>query len=499
MQLPNELILLVCSYMSNESLWALTQVSSRIRSITLLDFLARHHISKSDIKSGTITLRSHLFLILVIAHLHPIQTLTIAPDTSITLAPVRQVIRTWGGILSATSTIPEILVEPGSARYFTGHTIVLYFLAHIPQTDTRIVILIADGPDMHASRPRKTRPIRWQRIPSFAHSLEHLTPVPAINYLLAGILFFFIILICSFINCTSALVWLYRWFFGPAWDREARLRNDLWRHVGYGDHIRVQTTGTAFTFLTIWTLPPRSRSIRPVSGLGDDELSAAVSDINLNPLLSIWIEGEANIRQSDFHVFLHNHPDLKALGLRLNAIRPSSLRIPDASAITSIVSLSAPALYIPHLIPIAPLLTSISIDFHPTRAIRGAALNIPEYRRALDSVGSLAGTHALSLILSFPSDASNFPWLRLPNGDARTPEARLHRVTHLLVGGNLNGPAGFGAETLRALPRWIRLFPALKTVIIRPGRRQEAISTSEQQELLKAIAGACQGGEDAPV
>ncbi|KAF7361424.1 hypothetical protein MSAN_01175500 [Mycena sanguinolenta] len=169
--------------------------------------------------------------------------------------------------------------------------------------------------------------------------------------------------------------------------------------------------------------------------------------------------------------------------------------MPDASAITNIVSLSAPALCISHLIPITPLLTSISIDFHLIRASLWIALSIPEYRHALDSVSSLAGTYALSLILSFPPDASNFPWLRIPNGDARTPEACLHRVTHLLVGGNLDGPAGFGAETLRALPRWIRLFPALKTVIVEP---QAAIPASEKEELLKAIADACQAGKGAP-
>ncbi|KAF7361414.1 hypothetical protein MSAN_01174500 [Mycena sanguinolenta] len=253
--------------------------------------------------------------------------------------------------------------------------------------------------------------------------------------------------------------------------------------------------GKAFTLLTIWTSPPsRGRIIRPVPGLGDDELSVAVSAIDLNPLHSIWIEEEANIRQSDFRVFLRNHPDLKALGLRLNAIR-ASLRVPDASAATNIVSLSAPALYIPHLIPIAPLLTNISIEFHPTRTSRPVALNIPEYRRALEAVASLAGTHALSLILTFPSGMSNFPWLRIRDDDASTPEAHLHRVTHLLVGRNLNGAPGFSAETLRALPRWIRLFPALKTVIVQPGTRQEAIPASEKEELLKTIADACQGGQ----
>ncbi|KAJ6510589.1 hypothetical protein C8R45DRAFT_392800 [Mycena sanguinolenta] len=509
MQLPNELILLICSYISNESLWALTQVSSRIRSVTIFCVLARHQISESDVKSGIITLKSEsFFLILVVANLHPIQRLEAILDIrGCTTSQVQRVVRALGRVLSAVEPIPEIWVETN--WYLIHTTTILHLAALLPQTRTRAMILLTDNCDVHISRPRKTPLIRWEPIPSMGHRrLDFPTPVPAINYLLAGIPFLFTIFIYALSNCRIALVWVYGRLFGPVWDREARLNYDLW-YTPYAFRVRIQTNGNAFTFLMIWTSPPRqSRTIRPVEGLGDDELSAAVSAMDLNPLRSIWIEEDANISQSDFHVFLRNHPDLRALGLRPNAIRASSFRIPDASGTTNIVSLSAPALYIPHLIPIAPLLTNISIEFHPTRA----SLNIPEYRRALDSVGSLAGTHVLTLILSFPSDARNFPWVRIPDDDARTPEVRLHRVTHLLVGGNLTGAdcgaadsgakpgaPGFGAETLRALPRWIRLFPALKTVIVRPGTRQEAIPASEQQELLKAIADACQGEKGLPV
>ncbi|KAJ6510604.1 hypothetical protein C8R45DRAFT_393044 [Mycena sanguinolenta] len=500
MQLPSELILLICSHLTNNSLWALTQVSSRTRSITILVFLARHQISESDVESGILTLGYQpFFLILVVAHLHPIQTLTIILYRhGKTSAQVQQPIRTLGRVLSAAETIPEILVETNS--YLIENTAILYLAALLPQTVARTLILLTDSSDIHISRPRKTPLIHWEPMPSIRSRLDFPTPVPAINYLLAGIPFLFIIFIYGLSNCRIALVWLYRRFFGPAWDRQARLHNDLGRHARDGFSFRVQTTGKAFTLLTIRRSPPsRGRTIRPVPGLRGDDLSATVSAIDLNPLLSIWIEEDANIRQSDFRAFLRNHTDLEALGLRPNAIRASSLRIPDASGTTNIASLFAPALYIPHVIPIAPLLTSISIEFHPTRVGRRVALSIPEYTRALDSVGSLAGTHTLSLILSFPSDASNFPWLHIPDDDARTPEVRLHRVTHLLVGGNLNGAAGLGAETLRALPRWIRLFPALETVIVHPGTRLKAVPASEQQELLKAIADACQGGKGAPV
>jgi hypothetical protein len=222
-----------------------------------------------------------------------------------------------------------------------------------------------------------------------------------------------------------------------------------------------------------------------------------VANVKSVPADDIWVEECAYIRYSDLLLFLHHHPNLKGLGLRLDSIRALSL-VPDVSLITSIVSLSAPASYIPHLIPITPLLTNISIEFHPMRthfpSWRRVAFSVLEYTRALDGVVSLPGTHALSLGLSFPSDAGNLPWLRIPDDAERAsePEVQLRRVTELHLAG---GTTGFGAETLGALPRWARLFPALKRVVVLPGSRQRAIPFLEQRKLLQAISDACRGGE----
>ncbi|KAJ6525984.1 hypothetical protein B0H19DRAFT_1084606 [Mycena capillaripes] len=81
--------------------------------------------------------------------------------------------------------------------------------------------------------------------------------------------------------------------------------------------------------------------------------------------------------------------------------------------------------------------------------------------------------------------------------EASMPERRLSRVQDLLVAGNLTGAAGFGAATLRALPRWLRLFPALRRVHVLPGTRQRAIPASEKQALVAAIRAACRGVEGA--
>ncbi|KAF7328859.1 hypothetical protein MVEN_02515600 [Mycena venus] len=246
---------------------------------------------------------------------------------------------------------------------------------------------------------------------------------------------------------------------------------------------------------------PRDLTIRPVLGLGDDDLSAIVSGINVNPLDSLWMEQKTNIRHSDLLLFLHHHPNLQALGLRRDSLRPSSLTTPDPSALSWITSLSTPALYIPHLIPVTPDLTNITIEFLPVHifASKRVAFSVPQYERALDCVASLPGSHALTLTLSFPPDESTLPWLNNDYGGANPLEARLSRVTDLLVSGNLHGMTGFSTATLRALPPWLRLFPGLRRFTVIPGSRQSTMLASERQELVKAITDACPGVEDVTV
>ncbi|KAJ6497639.1 hypothetical protein C8R45DRAFT_134389 [Mycena sanguinolenta] len=423
--LPSELILLICSDISNQDLWAMTQVSSLIRSVTILPFLARHHISESDIKSGRITLRSHsFFLILVVAHLHPIRRLAVdwLGETD-DVSEMKEVVRTLGAILSSTDTIPDISIRP--CPYWNGgHDIyILDLLGDIPQTATRTLIIIAGG-SMDISYPSKIPPIHWSPIHSIRRS-HSPTKILVIDYLI-GLLMVFII---GSVNSTIAMAWIYQLFFGPSWDTKARLQKDLGQTVRYCFSLRLQTVDKALATVTVvsteLTPLPRAQTLRPVSGLGDEALSAVISAIELDST-STRFEEKANIRYSDLLLFLHHHPNLIALELRLESIRASSLITPYGAQVTSaIASLSAPALYIPHLISVAPLLTNISIQFHPTGAYFGPCiyLCIPEYKRALESIASFPGTHALFLSLSFPADAKNLPWLKLTDDDiASAPE-----------------------------------------------------------------------------
>ncbi|KAJ7302327.1 hypothetical protein DFH08DRAFT_1089803 [Mycena albidolilacea] len=510
--LPNELILLICSHLEfDQDLWALSQVSSRIRCLTIIPLLGRHRISVSDIESGAITLRPQsFFLIPVVAHLHRIQKLTLegwhhgahGPG----LREKQQMIRILGGVLGAIDNIPEIFLE--SDTFLTYDIGILQLLSYIPQIASRTLVAFMGSP-IQISRPRRTPPIPWKPtfpFRSIPRTLQEVpTKFPIVNYLLAALPILFIALIVGVRNCIIGLAWTYRSVLGPAWGTEARLENDIGRNSAlmWGLSFHIQTIGTAFTVVTIPTLShwaasgPKSITICPLSGVSDDELSAIVADVKSVPADDIWVEECAYIRYSDLLLFLHHHPKLKGLGLRLDSIRALPF-VPDVSLTTSIVSLSAPASYIPHLIPITPLLTNISIEFHPMRthspSWRRVVFSVLEYTRALDGVVSLPGTHALSLEFSFPSDAGNLPWLRIPDDPERAsaPEVQLRRVTELHLAG---GTTGFGAKTLGALPRWVRLFPALKRVVVLPGSRQRAIPFLEQRKLLQAISDACRGGE----
>ncbi|KAF8208922.1 hypothetical protein K438DRAFT_1961463 [Mycena galopus ATCC 62051] len=483
LRLPNELILLILSHASTPALWALTQVSCRIRFLAILPFLERHSISESDIKSGTITLRTpSFFLILVVARLNKIQKLSLAK-----FVYSDGLVSVLGAILSATETIPEIFIEAAPSNC---GGLLYYLLASIAQATSRTLVITTDSP-LVTSYPRQTSPLHWQPVPSIRAFLQYFaTRVPSISHLIMEIPF-------------AAQLCL-----GRNWKSEARLAYDLRSRPEYrilpsleGHSFRIQTVGKDFTFLTVPTWASGAHTIRPVPGLGPDKLSAVVAAIDSNPFnTQICVETSANIRHCDLLLLLCRHPNLQVLDLRLDSIRPSSLIIPDASATCDIVSLSAPALYIPHIVPSTPLLRSIWIEFHPMPMhffSSRVALSVSEYKRSLDSVLSLPGTHPLTLTLSFPANAHNPPWLDIIDKDDAV-EARLHRVTELLLTEHpLDIGAGFGVESFRALPRWLRLFPALQRVTIHPGDRHSlAIPPSEERELLKAISDSCRGGHN---
>ncbi|KAJ6525979.1 hypothetical protein B0H19DRAFT_1243598 [Mycena capillaripes] len=488
--LPNELVFLLCSLLTTKDLRALTQLSSRLRSLTTPLFLARYNISESDVESGILNLRSRsFFLILVVTHIHPVQKLIFVDwfHHRPPVTEIRQAGRELAAILSATEIIPTISIE--NIPYFHDNRGILHLLALIPQTATRTFVMIK-GDSICLSHPRKTRPIQWESTPPLSLKFSP-TEYPILNYLIGVIPLIFLHLISCVRNCRVVLAWVFLRFFGPAWGTE----NSLSLH----------TVGDTIVAQTVKSIP--ARTIGPVPGLGDNQLSSLVSEIDLNPIRSIWIGAKANILHSDLLLFLNHHPNLKALGLQLDSIRPSSLRMTTTNkfAPSSIVSLSAPASYIPPILPVTPHLTSILIDFHPIRshlASQRVTFSVSAYKRALESVASLPGTHALSLSLAFPADASTLPWVNMPDEqssleEASMPERRLSRVQDLLVAGNLTGTAGFGAETLCALPRWLRLFPALRRVYVLPGSRQRAISASEKQALVEAIrAGTRKDGID---
>ncbi|KAF8134796.1 hypothetical protein K438DRAFT_1947481 [Mycena galopus ATCC 62051] len=106
---------------------------------------------------------------------------------------------------------------------------------------------------------------------------------------------------------------------------------------------------------------------------------------------------------------------------------------------------------------------------------------------------TLPGT--LSLRLWFPGDTSNLlcQWQNLPDDDDAV-EAQLHRVAYLLAGNLIRTVESFGTENLRTLPRWLRLFPALTSVLTL--RAQLTVREWERVKLLKAIREACPGVED---
>jgi hypothetical protein len=199
--------------------------------------------------------------------------------------------------------------------------------------------------------------------------------------------------------------------------------------------------------------------------------------------------------------FLCRHPDLASIYLEPDSIRASSLTTIPASpnAENKVVVLTAPSPYIPYLLSAAPSVHRVTLLFTlaPTSTrvtlLRPAAFDLPAYRTALAALATLPGTHPLALNLTFRVTALSLPWIGLPDPEALDsslfPETRLTRVHALWL--HADG-LRFNAADIRALVRWLGLFPSLQRLTFAYGA-VEKIPQPERAALAQAICSACSG------
>ncbi|KAJ7730812.1 hypothetical protein B0H16DRAFT_1584898 [Mycena metata] len=497
--LPDELLDRVCSLLDRRDLWKATQVSSRFRRLAILPYLATFGISQADIQSGTLSLSDSFFLIIVVAHITPIQRLVCFDK------PVSPGIRLkrLARILSMTAPIPDILIY--NKHYMVQRTRreTAFLLAHIPSAVTR-PLLVVHRLTMQMSRPRSAPPIQWRLLPPPLGSSNLPTKVKVL-IVMFGIPLVFAYLVSGIINLGVVGIWAYRRFFGPPWSQEDRILEDVGPII-FEDWMRIQSIPGKYTLVTLVDKRWPMLELRPRPRFTDDIYSIVLTSLDYGPdLKQLWVEQNTNLVYTEVMAFLQRHPNLTDIGFTSGSIRPSSLppTIPPQNSGSQVNFLTTTSIYVPYLLPAAPNLHRIFI--HPNRAAAATRIggslayvynfDLPAYHAALDALAALPGTHPIELHLSFPLPAGSLPWLVLPNlpptAAVSLPETRLVRIRTLdLYCGTAERFRA--AEIRERLIPWLALFPSLERLTFAYAT-VEKIPAAERVVLAEAVRAACAG------
>ncbi|KAJ7503301.1 hypothetical protein B0H11DRAFT_1906360 [Mycena galericulata] len=491
--LPNELVDRICSFLGRRELWVIVEVSSRFRRLAMYPFLSRFGISRSNIQAGTISLSDSFFLILVVAHIWPIQRLVCFQE----FAPTGQLrYKRLASILSITAPIPDIVIYNRQYMLQRTRRETVHLLARIPQATTT-TLLIIKGNSMCLSHPRSTPPIRWKLLPPPLNS-SVLSNTMKVLVVIFGVPLLFAYLVSAIINSGVVLMWAYRLLVGPAWPQDDRIATDAGLLV-FDDWMRIQALPGKLTLVTLTEQRFPVLSLKRLPGLTDAVYSSLLSSIDLGFYLQrLTIEAQTNVAHAELMTFLERHLHITHLYCEPNSIRPSSFTvtpIPPKESQSNISMLSAPASYIPHLLPAAPHVQRIHIRFLPAAKqmpLGRASFDTEAYIQALDAIAAHPGTEPLALTLTFRLTAAGLPWHTLRDADAEArdaPEARLPRVHELELCTDSSAlTARFRANTIRALAPWLARFPGLRRVTFAHGA-VEKIPVYQRAELVQAICG----------
>ncbi|KAJ7183634.1 hypothetical protein C8R46DRAFT_1067525 [Mycena filopes] len=468
--LPDELFDLIYVSLGRRELWTVLQVSSRFRRLALFPYLARFGITQTTIQSGTLTL-SHesLFLVLVVERLHPIQRLIY--NEALQLEQYERFV----SLVSAAAPIPDIVVCTGS-REQSRHA--GYILSNIPSSATGTLLIV------NASTP-------W----GSAIYLSHPRRVPNASRVT---------------SLKSARKWVDSALFKRPGPPDQLISRE---NVGHGDlafdeSLRIQTLlGNELILATLANKSPSSiLAFRRVAKLPPALYSHILPFLDYGAqIVELWFDRKLRLTYGAVAAFIQRQASLTRLSLSPDSILLSSLSLftvlPNPES--KIHSLSAPSIYIPSLLPMAPNASTITIcpSLTPTLLphLRGPAIDLPAYRAALEAVAALPGTQPLSLHLCLHPYARALPWRAAAAAhDDPHCETRLARVTTLYLSSEIeyfpNGKRQLRKADLRspAFLRWLALFPGLKYLAFAAGSLEEIESEPERDALVEACA-ACAG------
>ncbi|KAK7036214.1 hypothetical protein R3P38DRAFT_2911020 [Favolaschia claudopus] len=474
--LPPELRLLIVSFIDKNGLWNLTHVSRSFRKLALLPLLERHGFTMSRITGDEITVsEGEYFLLPLIWSIHPIDKLTILPANPYASPP-----RFLLDVLDALPQVSELTISGRIHRL--GALGAARIIERFSQGGQDPVVLVGFG-SIRLSQYRWLRPMpfgwgRW--IPRLG--LSTLTPlqsvfVPAmIGFLVVGCI------IESFCFMRNIGSWLFKCCFGPPWNQ--RVRIDVALGNISGDVLHIQNI--AFPLIprfTLVTFPKNSwRQLIPhLPGLSAPQYAVLLQSLDLGKdLHELSVGSHCSLDLSVLWKFMLKHPCLESLDLQYQSIDRASLpgaREPRPPP-TDITRLSAPAEYIPYLLPTEPSITELTISSAADSLHLSAALTTIALSRAEHLLSSL-------IVYFFYMDdrVQSLPWREWPSDDDEE-DSRLGGFTTLIL--NVTGATYTDSERM-GIPRWLARCSGLLSVEF----RTRWIPFGEQPALEEAIAQAC--------
>ncbi|KAJ6453251.1 hypothetical protein C8R47DRAFT_1168403 [Mycena vitilis] len=475
LNLPPELLDVIFSCLEKGDLWTVIHVSQLLRQVGLLPFLSIYGVSRSCVVSGAVLIpQGAHFLIPMIHRVQPICRLTIlggprlcSPDLLSTVPIIPDVTIRFSRFMMAAQT-----VRPGIIQ-----TEIPGILVTLSRNGMDPVVIVGNDA-VRVSHRRRTFAVEWfpmpyLRPPTFS-SLSNVPGCIAV-FLLVVLVFVF----NGFINFCLSIAWLYRYTLQP-WDPATRITADLGVIPQYGCTIRIQTiTVPGAVQFTLATFPPHHQlTLDRLPNLSSAQYVALLASLDLKDDLHVltvrprWRHFPAVVD------FIRRHPLLHTLTVFSESFDPASLAANHMPYTIhgNITTLTAPAAYIPYILPADRSITDMTI-FPPGDLL---TLSI-----ALDAIAALplrdsrTVSHRLKLQLS-ARRCKSLPWVSATAREAEAGVKAVRGITHLELEVQFRGRC----VDVAGFPGWLaRRFPDL----LKLGIRGLAISIPEQVALAHAV------------
>ncbi|KAJ7738178.1 hypothetical protein B0H16DRAFT_1891481 [Mycena metata] len=445
LRLPPELMAIVFSLLDAEDLFALVRVSGGLRRLAILPLALRHNITAAQIRAGT--------KLCITTEQAQLQVARI-PQILATIPPIPDVLLD-GPICAASVHVPKLI-------------------STLSRNGTVVVI----GGVLTVSQPRFVAPMRVMLWP---HGCGPVSLEGIISAICLAGPWLIVILITAIVDlCAMIVDWLYRRFLGPRWNQAKRIALDLHGMIGQQPmHIRTVAISDD-KWLTLLTFPGSRAPLLRIPflpTLAPAKYSAIISNLALhNNLTSLVISANCALRIDELLELVGRHPNLATLTLESGALSSHSPvpGPPQGESTGRIVSLTTPAVYIPHILPHQHSVVELNISYVD---------NIQELQAAFSAIAGISERDAPLSTLSLHLGRSGpglkkrmLPW-RFPR-DVEA-EAPLRDIRCLALYMPLFRYSSVDAE---GLPLWLLRFPDLTRV------QFHGVPFPQRSALMQAVA-----------